>query len=78
MLQDRVSNPGPLTYDSGALPIALRGPALNGKKSKFAYQSYLYMFNSNSQFKLANCIKSELDKCGLNYGYNCLDISQEI
>ena len=27
MLPDRVSNPGPLTYKSGALPIALRGPA---------------------------------------------------
>ena len=33
MLPDRVSNPGPLTYESGALPIALRGPALN-KRSK--------------------------------------------
>ena len=28
MLPDRVSNPGPLTYESGALPIGLRGPAL--------------------------------------------------
>ena len=27
MLPDRVSNPGILTYESGALPIALRGPA---------------------------------------------------
>ena len=27
MLPDRVSNPGPLTYESGALPIALRGSA---------------------------------------------------
>ena len=29
MLPDRVSNPGLLTYESGALPIALRGPALS-------------------------------------------------
>ena len=29
MLPDRVSNPGPLTYESGALPIALCGPALS-------------------------------------------------
>ena len=29
MLPDRVSNPGPLTYESGALPTALRGPALS-------------------------------------------------
>ena len=28
MLPDWVSNPGPLTYESGALPIALRGPAI--------------------------------------------------
>ena len=27
MLQDRVSNPGPLTYESGALPIARPGDA---------------------------------------------------
>ena len=27
MLPDRISNPGALTYESGALPIALRGPA---------------------------------------------------
>ena len=25
MWPDRVSNPGPLTYESGALPTALRG-----------------------------------------------------
>ena len=31
MLPDRVSNPGPLTYESGALPIALRGPAGSGQ-----------------------------------------------
>ena len=31
MLPDRVSNPGPLTYESGALPIALRGPAALAK-----------------------------------------------
>ena len=27
MLPDWVSNPGPLAYESGALPIALHGPA---------------------------------------------------
>ena len=34
MLPDRVSNPGPLIYESGALPIGLRGPAYNNRKSK--------------------------------------------
>ena len=33
MLPDRVSNPGPLTYESGALPIALRGPTPTEKRS---------------------------------------------
>ena len=33
MLPDRVSNPGPLTYESGAPPIALRGPAPLLKKA---------------------------------------------
>ena len=28
MLPDRASNPGPLTYESDALPIVLRGPAV--------------------------------------------------
>ena len=33
MLPDRVSNPGPLTYESGALPIALSGPASKPAKN---------------------------------------------
>ena len=38
MLPDRVSNPGPLTYESGALPIALRGPAeLMMRQKDFKY-----------------------------------------
>ena len=28
MLPDQLSNPEPLTYKSGALPIALRGPVI--------------------------------------------------
>ena len=37
MLPDRVSNPGPLTYESGVLPIALRGPAFLLVKSTMLY-----------------------------------------
>ena len=37
MLPDRVSNPGPLTYESGALPIALRGPALKTAKTLWSF-----------------------------------------
>ena len=32
MLPDRVSNPGPLTYELDALPIALRGSAAGLKE----------------------------------------------
>ena len=36
MLPDRVSNPGSLVYESGALPTALRGPAQGEEKEKEA------------------------------------------
>ena len=40
MLPDRVSNPGPLTYKSGALPIALRGPAnINGSEDALMHKA---------------------------------------
>ena len=35
MWPDRVSNPGPPTYESGALPIALRGPAVENMYNCF-------------------------------------------
>ena len=38
MLPDRVSNPGPLTYESGALPIALRGLALHAEALFLRYR----------------------------------------
>ena len=41
MLPDRVSNPGPLTYESGALPIALRGPHKSSRK-KFRLRRNAY------------------------------------
>ena len=48
MLPDRVSNPGPLTYESGALPIALRGPApiLKGLLCPLDIQSTLVISKS--------------------------------
>ena len=50
MLPDRVSNPGPLTYESGALPIALRGPAVSLQRyplSIFAYVGSCIVDDSN-------------------------------
>ena len=37
MWPDRDSNPGPLTYESGALPIALPGPATSGSHCLFHF-----------------------------------------
>ena len=37
MLPDRVSNPGPLTYESGALPTALPGPVRLDLASRQTY-----------------------------------------
>ena len=52
MLPDRVSNPGPLTYESGALPIALRGPAIPSEFNAYLKQikvilvtSMIYIFS---------------------------------
>ena len=42
MLPDRVSNPGPLTYESGALQIALLGPAALAERSFLDNSSYSF------------------------------------
>ena len=59
MLPDWVSNPGPLTYESGALPIALRGPAQN--------KSYYDLFNMGSLQRVWRCRQTNLvlDKGGV-------------
>ena len=60
MLPDRVSNPGAPTYESGALPIALRRPALvNGSivaykycaicKYLFSLKLKTYVFTTSAQ-----------------------------
>ena len=41
MLPDWVSNSGPLTYESGALPIGLRGPA---KQIPFQGKQFCYFY----------------------------------
>ena len=54
MLPDRVSNPGPLTYESGALPIALRGPALfhqMWKRQRILVQGNCSLRHENWNFK---------------------------
>ena len=50
MVPDRVSNPGPLTYESGALPIALRGPAMS-----INYSEVLISLRQNLSIILRKC-----------------------
>ena len=56
MLPNRVSNPGPLTYESGALPIALRGPAqrieLLNAVSQYQTPSLSLLLYGNDSFSL--------------------------
>ena len=55
MWPDRVLNPGPLTYESGALPTALRGLALVGNSFCILYSysaAMLLKFNS----KIVRCV----------------------
>ena len=52
MMQDRVSNPGPLTYESGALPIALCGPATSISLFFFQYARNLLSWYT---FRLTTC-----------------------
>ena len=67
MLPDRVSNPGPLTYESGALPIALRGPAgfslVNISKSGFHWSAFANQQGSTF---------TETNRNGLIYHIGCL------
>ena len=48
MLPDRVSNPGPLIYESGALPIALRGPVKKAECSEKKDVFKLHLTLSNT------------------------------
>ena len=80
MLPDQVSNPGPLTYESGALPIALRGAAYfcwlpshagikGNEKADIAAKSAITLNISDLRIPLADfkhCINTLLrNKCGV-------------
>ena len=51
MWPDRVSNPGPQTYESGALPIALRDPATFRYTSFQASLTFLQIFKASFKLK---------------------------
>ena len=68
MLPDRVSNPGPLTYELGALPIALRGPAKSKETDKKKINESLPMMVSEAD--IFHLFKSFYVKaCPI---YNCM------
>ena len=62
MLPDRASNPGPLTYESGALPIAQRGPArcmetaVHGIKANDPHYFYLTLRQNTTSGEIKNCV----------------------
>ena len=76
MLPDRVSNPGPLTYESGALPIALRGPACSSNQNFWLAErkrNYLLiaLFNKfildTFQDRRINCYHIDVTRCPLEH-----------
>ena len=72
MLPDRVSNPGPLTYESGALPIALRGPAFMTKGSA---QGVLKRKITDPKIAVALSIQRNL-QVHVNLGGVCIDVER--
>ena len=56
MWPDQVSNPGPLTYESGALPTALHGPASRYGSQIRVGMICLKALSSISQWTVLVCI----------------------
>ena len=55
MWPSRVSNPGPLTYESGALPTALRGQARDMQKKYIYYRSASPSKPQNTDIEILIC-----------------------
>ena len=51
MWPDWVSNPRPLTYESGALPTALRGPAVHQSRTVLAILVQGHLGNIPMEFE---------------------------
>ena len=65
MLPDRVSNPGPLTYESGALPIALRGPAPYSMRIHFPFFIFFSVIITKGD-KFCDFLSASLDEVALS------------
>ena len=62
MLPDRVSSPGPLTYELGALPIALRGPAHKQRNEVKMYNSKVWLKKSTKCASLSFSLSLSLSQ----------------
>ena len=76
MLPDRVSIPEPLTYESGALPIALRGlaPSQDNVLVVVDYYSIWYEFvlmKYITSLKIINCLYKMFTTHGLPFSITC-------
>ena len=75
MLPDRVSNPGPLTYESGALPIALCCPAKISVCPKRFVQAISYFefkdFGQTVNIQMKGLIKDLLISIYTFSKFNC-------
>ena len=74
MLLDRVSNPGPLTYESGALPIALRSrrrSALIATAAHRARREHKERSRSlaESRTNLHGAVMNTVDSRYIDFGY---------
>ena len=57
----------PIQIDVKVRMINYWSSILNGKQTKLAFQTYLYMYKSNHNYKWLNHIQSILNDCGMNY-----------
>ena len=71
MLPDRVSNPGPLTYKSGALQTALQGPGLL-KFVRIMTNKYLKYIRNFAPNSLTKFMKLTVYPCCFIYTSNQL------
>ena len=77
MWPGRVSNPGPLTYQSGALPTALLGPTQNYERT-YMFERAHFFIHKTLQTKIINitsadntCKNIHCSTIVLNIAYTC-------
>ena len=65
MWPDRVSNPGPLTYESGALLTALRSPAPDCEPAELVQGTLILFMTNNLPFQefLTNLLADFFSNC---------------